>query len=117
MFSKVNGSFNSKRKLQPAGKDKSDSSDVDYTVISSDEDDEDEDCVEMEEVEESSSDILEDSDEAEEIVVWDDTTKRNSRFKLQQRRESKKSAKLYVNSVGNRNSTAYKATEKWYITV
>ena len=49
--------------------------------------------------------------------MWDDTTKRNSRFKLQQRRESKKNAKLYVNSVGNRNSTAYKATEKWYVTV
>ena len=104
-------SFNS----QPAGKDMSDSSDVDFKAISSEESEEDEDSVEVEEIEDSGTDMGEDVNEADEIYVWDNKRKKYRKSKQTTKRPPP--AYAYIGTVGGKNSAAYKATEKWYLTV
>lgn len=85
----------------PGGKDESDTSDVDFELISSDESGD----VEIEEIEETDSDFDEALDDAEEVFVWDD--KRKQFKKTKPKKPVHKLTKL--NTVGD----VYTATEKW----
>ena len=88
--------------FKPGGKDESDTSDVDFELISSDESGD----VEIEEIEETDSDFDEALDDAEEVFVWDD--KRKKFKKTKPKKPVHKLTKL--NTVGD----VYTATEKWY---
>ena len=75
-------------------------------MIGSGESGQESDDIEIEEVEESGSNLDEDFDKAEEIVVWDNKKKRYKRA-YQKNRASK------IARVGEGDSHVYAETEKW----
>ena len=95
--------------------EKSDSSDVDFKVVSAGESEDDSDNVEIEEIEESGSDVNDNLQEnAEEIFVWDDRRRKYKKPKQKRRppaRTPRKDATLVP--IGSKGSESYTATESW----
>ena len=77
-------------------------------MIGSGESDQESDDVEIEEVEESGSNLDEDFDKAEEIVVWDDKRKTN-------KKANRKKIASKIARVGPTSCNVYAETEKWYL--
>ncbi|XP_078383738.1 uncharacterized protein LOC144666216 isoform X2 [Oculina patagonica] len=97
---------------KPKGKDKSDSSDADYKVVSSGESEEDNDDVEIEEIEESGSDLNEElQDCTEEICVWDNKRKRYK--KPGGGGSASSTVPVTFGPIGTKESEAYRKTEDW----
>ena len=103
--------------LQPKGKDQSDSSDMDYVVVSSGDSAEESDNVEIEEIEESGSDLNEDwENHSEEIIVFDDKRKKFKRPgmpKAFQRSKSGPTSAVKYGPIGSTESESYETTENW----
>ena len=95
--------------------EKSDSSDVDFKVVSAGESEDDSDTVEIEEIEESGSDVNDNLQEnAEEIFVWDDKRRKHKKPQKKRRppaRTPRKDARLVP--FGSKDSESYTTTESW----
>lgn len=103
---------------QPRGKDKSDSSDMDYIVVSSGESEDDGDEAEIEEIEEIGSDLnAELEDCTDEIFVWDSARKKYKKAKKSKgphkSGSAPKTGAVKFGPIGTKNTDTYSTTKGW----
>lgn len=97
---------------KPVGKDKSDSSDTDFQMVSSGDSEQESDDIEIEEIEEDDSNVDEECDEEEEIFVWDDKRKKYKKKKSKQTRTFVRGF-MKVDPFGEDDKDFFSATQKW----
>ncbi|PFX15738.1 General transcription factor 3C polypeptide 2 [Stylophora pistillata] len=98
----------------PKGMEKSDSSDVDFKVVSSGESEDDSDDVEIEEIEESGSDLNDDAEDAEEIFVWDDKRTKFTKPRKKRKQPARASGEnVGFGPIGAKDSESYITTDSW----
>ena len=94
--------------------EKSDSSDVDFKVVSSGESEDDSDDVEIEEIEESGSDLNDDAEDAEEIFVWDDKRTKFTKPRKKRKQPARASGEnMGFGPIGAKDSESYITTDSW----
>ncbi|RMX60409.1 hypothetical protein pdam_00017117 [Pocillopora damicornis] len=98
----------------PKGMEKSDSSDVDFQAASSGESEDDSDDVEIEEIDDSGSELNDHQEDAEEIVVWDDTRAKFKKPRKKRQPPNRTSGEdVRFGPIGAKDSESYTTTESW----
>ena len=94
--------------------EKSDSSDVDFQAASSGESEDDSDDVEIEEIDDSGSELNDHLEDAEEIVVWDDTRAKFKKPRKKRQPPSRTSGEdVRFGPIRAKDSESYTTTESW----